>query len=114
VENPTAHDPKSGVESANHFTQPAMHMVDLMWKEERFKPIKSELETIFELMGLHASRHSEIKQEEEKKILDLGLDLKVSCSGSIALLSWGIARLDGLKWNEPLLTLSISRSVIEA
>ena len=80
VTRPTPQDLKDAPEPVNYFTQPALHMVELLLKEERFQPIQSELTTIFDLMGLQASRHCEIKQEEEMKIITLELDLKVSCS----------------------------------
>ena len=75
---PAPHDPKDGQEPAAYFTQPALRVVESMMKEARFQVIQSELATIFDLMALQASRHSEIKQEEEMKIIALGLDLAVS------------------------------------
>jgi hypothetical protein len=109
---PTPHDLKDGPEPANHFTQPALRIVELMLKEERFQPIQSELTTIFDLMGLQASRHCEIKQEEEMKIITLEVDLKVSYSRCFPSCAVDESRLTNLvpellsfSRNERLLTL---------
>lgn len=74
---PAPHDPKDGEEPANHFTKSATTMLEIMLKDARFQQIQTELEEILDLLGIQASRHQEIKLEQEGKILSLNMEVKV-------------------------------------